>query len=138
MTELQAIIGLEQLQQIERYISIRRQQANLYIELLGNCNSIKIPRSNQNIKHIYQTFLIQTIDDKREALQRFLREHGIESSIGAQFLPELGYMPKDINVRKYPIAYDAYSKGLAIPLGPHLSYSDIEYIANIIKEYDQR
>ena len=45
MTNLQAAVGLAQLEQLDRFIHIKQKMGLLYTELLNNCDSIKLPPS---------------------------------------------------------------------------------------------
>lgn len=147
MTDFQAVLGVEQLKTIEEIIRNRVEQANFYTEELNGLSWLQVPvssvsnhadpeRSTAKYKHTYQSYHLLLNKGNRDALKEFLRERGIESNIGAQYLPSLSCLNHiNDNTPVCPLAHRSYSDGLVIPIGSHLSRNDLEEIILTIKEY---
>jgi len=139
MTDFQAVLGIEQLLEIDNIIEKRIKIANIYDEKLSSIDKIKIPHNFKNRKAIYQTYHILVNDViNRDNLIMKLKENGIETNLGAQALPCLTFYKNKYNLIEidFPNAVKAYKQGLALPMGNHLTGKDISFIceklANIL------
>lgn len=137
MTEIQAVMGLHQLAELENIIKKRFYQAQLYNNFFANTSSIKRPQVFTSRISIFQTYHITIADHiNRNQLIETLKTADIEAGIGAQALnctayyrQKYGYRPED-----FPNATRAYHQGIALPIGHHLSDSDIKYIAETLTQ----
>ncbi|KQC04926.1 MAG: aminotransferase DegT, partial [Candidatus Cloacimonas sp. SDB] len=59
MTNLQAAVGVAQLEQIDRFIEIKRENARKYTERLSNIHGIKTPVEKPGIKNVYWMYAIE-------------------------------------------------------------------------------
>ena len=59
-----------------------------------------------------------------------MNENGVQTNFGANALHCLTYYRERYGYEEndFPVARKAYEKGLALPCGPHMSNTDIEYI----------
>ena len=58
MTNLQAAVGLAQLEQLDQFIHIKQKMGLLYTELLNNCDSIKLPPSKTELHQIIIGYMV--------------------------------------------------------------------------------
>lgn len=133
MTNIEAAIGLAQLEQAETFISKKRQIAQWYMEELKDL-PLEFNKEHDNIFHTYWmvSCLVDSIE-KREDFRNFLKERGIETR--PTFYP-IHTMPMyEKEFAKHPIAEDIALRGINVPSYPALENSDVEYICNVIKEY---
>ncbi|TSA25911.1 aminotransferase class I/II-fold pyridoxal phosphate-dependent enzyme [bacterium] len=131
MTDFQAVLGIEQLLEIDNIIEQRIKIANLYNEKLSSIDKIKIPHNFKNRKAVYQTYHILVNDViNRDNLIMKLKENGIETNLGAQALPCLTYYKNKYNLkeRDFPNAVKAYKQGLTLPMGDHINNENINVI----------
>ena len=137
MTDFQAVLGVYQMMEIDKIIDNRISQAEKYTELLQDEKLLACPSSYPERKNVFQTYHI-ILDNKidRDKLKNNLKEKGIEANLGAQALHCLSYYKNKYNFRDedFPIAYNAYKQGLALPLGFHVTVEDQEYVAKSIIE----
>jgi dTDP-4-amino-4,6-dideoxygalactose transaminase len=135
MTEFQAVLGFYQLARIGNIIENRLLQAKLYNTALAKTASIKTPQIFGNRENIYQTYHVIVADNiNRNKLIDSIRAADIETNLGAQALNCLDYYQKKYGYKPedFPNATKAYRQGLALPIGPHLTEDDIEYIAGTL------
>lgn len=130
MTNVQAAIGIAQLEQLEKFIDIKNLNYELYkeqgIELIGFRKNI---RSNK--------WFYSYICDRRDDLIKYLSKNGIQSR------PIWNLIHKLIPYRKY-VAYkiekaeNYWEKVVNIPCSTNLSVSDVKFVAEHIKSFDNR
>ncbi|MCK5116384.1 MAG: DegT/DnrJ/EryC1/StrS family aminotransferase [Candidatus Aegiribacteria sp.] len=131
MTDFQAAVGSAQMDSLEKAIEIRIEMARTYNELLADCDYIITPAIFPERKNVYQTYHILLHDRiNREELISCLYEDGVQTNFGANALHCLTYYREKYGYEEcdFPVARKAYEKGLALPCGPHMSNTDVEYI----------
>lgn len=77
---LQAAIGLLQLQQVDAFNAGARRNAEILTENLKGVASVKPPRSISG-DHIYVYYPLTVAPERRDDLRRFLLRHGFDSKI---------------------------------------------------------
>jgi dTDP-4-amino-4,6-dideoxygalactose transaminase len=153
MTDIQGVIGTEQLKLIEDLIIDRIRQAELYNRELKDLKGVIIPVTKSNTRHTYQSYHLLLKDGLKDGLIAYLKKKNIESNIGAHFLPGLEieepeeteidqYTPSTLLSEKektlelkYPEAYSAYKNGIVLPIGTHLNDDDLYKIISVVKEF---
>ena len=138
MTNLQAAVGVAQLEQIDRFVEIRRNNAKKYTERLQNIKAIKTPIEKEWAKNVYWMYGIELaedlgIDTKQMAQQ--LAEKGIATRpffLGMHEQPVFHKMGlfKD---ERYPVAERIARQGLYLPSGHTLTDEQINYICDAIE-----
>ena len=142
MTDFQAALGLAQMDNIETAIESKIEIAHSYNRLLADCDYIRTPSIFPVRKNVYQTYHI-LLDERieRDKLIKDLLENGIQTNFGAHALHCLTYFKDKYGYEDtdFPVAEQAYKKGLALPIGDHLEDGDIEFIVEklrmILDEY---
>ena len=84
LSNIQAAIGLGQMNKIDLLLERRRELANNYVELLQGKENITIPITTSKGIHSYQSFTI--FIENRDGVLKNLREKGIEVQIGTYSL----------------------------------------------------
>lgn len=132
MTNFQAVLGVYQMMEIEEIIAARIKQAEKYNELLKDVDLITLPGNYPERKNVFQTYHL-ILDEKidRDQLKTDLRNEGIETNLGAQALHALTFYKSKYGFKDsdFPKAYQAFTKGLALPLGFHVTGEEQEYVA---------
>jgi dTDP-4-amino-4,6-dideoxygalactose transaminase len=135
---IQAAILSVKLPHILKWTEERIRVANTYFKLLADVNQISLPIVRSNSIHSFHLFVIRT--EKRNELQEYLKQNGIETAIHYPVaLPNmpaykyLNHVPQD-----FPIASQYQSQILSLPIYPELSESQIEFISNVIKQFFQK
>jgi len=139
MTNIQAAIGLAQLEKIDVLAQGRIENAHLYNEFLRNIEGITLPPEPRQVKNAYWMYSILVDKNKfgigAVELAQILHEQGIETR--PFFIPmhkqplfiKMGLFKKE----KYPVAEMLSERGLNLPSASSLKRKEIEYICGAIK-----
>ncbi|MCC6806223.1 MAG: DegT/DnrJ/EryC1/StrS family aminotransferase [Deltaproteobacteria bacterium] len=135
---LQAALIAVKLPHLDASTKKRQQNAALYTKLLGGLD-LELPQAGKN-RHIFNQYVIVLKDDRRDALQAFLKERQIATKVyypvplhlQACFAP-LGGKPGDL-----PNAEKLAKTSLALPIFPELSDDEIAYVAEGIATFFAR
>lgn len=124
-TDIQAIIGIEQMKKLEIRKIYMRNLFNTYYEQLSSLN-IMIPPKDDN----WFPWFIDVITDKRDDLMNFLKAHNIQTRVT---YPEINktYMYNDN--RTLEVSNYISSNCLFLPSHTLLKKEEIIHICNIIK-----
>lgn len=133
MDELQAAFVNLKLTHIQEDISARRRIANYYLENIKN-NAIKLPSIVDDHSHVWHLFVIRT--EKREQLQKYLLNNGIESIIHYPIPPYRQEAFKEFNDLIFPISDKIHKEALSLPIGQHLERKDYSLIVDVINAYE--
>lgn len=139
MTDIQAILGVSQLEKIETFLSKRRKLAKLYNNLLENISGITIPEEPEYSNSGWHIYVIK-IDTKSTGLSRkFFFEALRAENIGVNvhYIPvylmpyykELGY-----EAGLCPRAEAFYEDIITLPLHPGMTEDDVRDVTKAIKK----
>ena len=138
MTNLQAAIGLAQLERIEELVERHRRNARLYNSLLRGLPGITLPPEEPWAKNVYWMYTI-LVDERafglgRDDLIRELEARGVDSR--ATFWPIHLQPPykAEYGHESYPVAEDLGRRGLNLPSGNTLTEEQIRYVADCLRE----
>ena len=143
MTNIQAAIGLAQLERIDEYVEMRRRNAKLYSELLSDVEGLTLPVERRWVKNVYWMYSLLVEDSfgmPRDKLMEELREKGVDTR--TFFIPmnqqpvfrEMGLFKGE----KYPVSDEIGEKGFYLPSGSGLSDEEIAYVCDCIKEIKKK
>ena len=135
MDGLQAAILTAKLPYILSWTKERRRCANTYLKHLNGNKFVKCPLIRDNSEHSFHLFIIQV--EKRDELQIFLKEKGIETVIHyPKALVNLKcYEYLNLNSVNYPNATFIQSRILSLPIYPELTDEMIEFVVEKINEF---
>lgn len=133
MTELQAAIGLAQLDRKDWILSQREQVACWYREMLDCWWLETMMRPPGSVWWVYPVLIRKGSAYNKEGVRRYLHEHGVETR---SFFKPMHQQPhlKEFAKGKYPVADDLYERGLYLPLFPDMSVVDVEYVCDLLGE----
>lgn len=133
MTNIQAAIGLAQLENIEKFISKRRKIAKMYNYYLKGIDGLVLPAEKNYAYHSYWMYSILIEDEYRrgrDEVMKFLAKNGIETR---PFFYPMHTMPvyKKINKNKdLKISEDIAVRGINLPTFYSLKKKDIKFISH--------
>ena len=129
-TDLQAVIGIEQMKKLSWRVKRKKQIFSLYKKLLSGIRQIKfIPT---DLKLVSPWFIDILVPDPKE-LQKHLKENGIGTRI---FYPAIHTQPIYKNIKgKFPRAEYFANHGLWLPSSSFLKDSEIKFICKTIKKF---
>jgi perosamine synthetase len=136
MTDIQAAVGIKQLEKIDWIVQERRRIAFQYIELLKDIDCIVLPVEKSNCQNNYQSFSIylkKNCPIKRNDLMAKLLEIGISTRRGVMTShTEPAYKKESVDV-KLPVSEDASSNSIILPLFVPLKDEEIIYLCTNFK-----
>ncbi len=135
MTNIQAAIGLGQIENIDRALADRQQLALWYDQALAPlAHRIALPQQSQWAKQVfwmYTIFLKEGGEAERDAVMRMLDEAGIETR--PVFYP-LHDLPPYKEEQAYPVADEWTKRGINLPTHQGLKQSHVARIAHALGE----
>jgi perosamine synthetase len=135
MTNIQAAIGLAQLEGIETALTDRRQLAAWYYSELSELTEhIVLPREAKWAKHVYwmyTVFLRDGDENRRNQIMRDLDVMGIETR--PVFYP-MHLLPPYQEPSSYPVADLWAQRGINLPTHQGLTLDDVKRIAQSLRE----
>lgn len=137
MTNIQAAIGLAQLENIAWHLNRRKEIAGLYYKYLGNLSEyIEFQAEKTWAWHSYWMFSILLKDKvkvSRDKFMEYLKNDGIETR--PVFYPLHIMPPYEEAEGEYPVAERLSRNGINLPTHALLKEEDIAYISKKIKKY---
>lgn len=134
LDEIQAAILRVKLRRLDAWNEQRRRLALEYSRRLSD-QPVALPREIPGRKHTYHIYAIQT--PRRDALRDFLQKRGIATAlhypIPLHLLPAL--RPFGGREGDYPHSEQLAGQMLSLPLHPHLTPADVEYVADAIGDF---
>lgn len=141
MTNMQAAVGLAQLEQANFFIKKKIEIQKKFAFKLKSLKEISFPKKNNKVKHSHWLtyFKIKNFDsDKnlRNRLLKFLTNKGVEARAGFYSAHLMNIYKKYQNKKlSYKNSIDANKSVISLPSSVNLTDNEINYIANIIKEF---
>lgn len=133
LTNIQAAIGLGQMDYIDVLLSRRIELAKNYKKLIGSTNGIALPkiRNKQlNTQHSFQSYVVYI--ENRDRIMDSMRKEGIEVQIGSYALHmHNAFKNSSDSVEVVGDMHNSrwcYDHALALPLYHDLTFKDQEYI----------
>lgn len=140
MTDVQAAIGLRQLQRLEGFQLRRRQVAAAYQAGLGDLAALRLPVEMPWAESSWHLFVVRLdlarLRIGRDAFIGELKARNIGASV--HYLPvhmhpyyrdKYHYRPSDC-----PVAADAFTRMLSLPLHPGLSERDVQDVVEGVRD----
>jgi dTDP-4-amino-4,6-dideoxygalactose transaminase len=140
MTDLQASVGIVQLQKLDRFIAERREMAERYRDGLQRLSWLRMPDFG-NGGHAFQAF-VTYVDASaapmpRNELMDELQSAGISTRPGTHAVHMLGYYRDRFGLAPddYPAARDCDLNTMAIPLHNELTADDVEHVIATLNSF---
>ena len=141
MSDVQAAMGLTQLDKLDKANDNRRQYASWLTEGLAGINEITTPYEDPNNHHVYHLYNIQFESEKlgvtkAALLKPLVEEYGVQCWI--QYVPVYLFSifrEQGHKIGECPVAEELFRKKLiSLPIGPTMTKDQAEYTVKSIKE----
>lgn len=135
LDEMQAAFLRVKLNHLDEWNTRRSKVASVYLNSLAGLPDLILPSVLDSTQPIWHIFPVR--HPLRDDLQKYLKNEGIDTLIHYPVPPHLAGAYADLNMPKetFPIAEKIASSELSLPMGPHLSLDDAEYVANTIRSF---
>ncbi len=137
MTEISAVLGMEQLKKLGSNNLKRRHLSKMYIQNINGIKGIFIPFQNYprgSSHHLFPVLLDKNIE--RDEFMRKLKQKGIQTSIHYQPLHKFSYYRKNFPQKSgtLSISEEIGKREVSLPLHPRMSEDDVVFICQQIKK----
>jgi len=137
MTDLQAAIGLMQLQRLEDMISRRRWLASRYTERLAECGWLIPPYEPTACRHNFQSYMVRLTDDapvSRDQLMQELLSQGISTRRGVMAIHrERPYRNMEWDAR-LPETNRIADSTIILPLFHEMTEDEQDYVIDCVEQ----
>ena len=131
MTNLQAAVGVAQMERVDKFLRRRHEIGERYIAQLGNLAGLVMPPRQQWAKTIYWIFSMLVDSDEagitRDELSEQLHQRGIETR--PLFYP-LHEQPPYKSTERFPVASRLSDQGISLPSGNDISDAEIDRVCS--------
>ena len=136
LDEIQAAMLDVKLKFLDAEVKHRREIANLYLTQIDNPEII-LPLLDIDViqysQHVWHLFVIRT--KNRDALQKYLQEHGVQTLIHYPIPPHKQQAYKQWNELTFAISEKIHTEVLSLPMGPTLSLEDVQKVVDLCNQF---
>ena len=136
MTNIQAAIGLAQLEKVDWHLTRRREIAGWYQELLGGHPLFALQPEKPWARNVYWMNSVVLAEgfplSRDEAMQR-LAEQGIETRPFFYPMHTLPMYRPLASGPAFPVAESVAARGMNLPSSASLAYGDVAYVSQALK-----
>lgn len=135
LDELQAAFLATKLEYLNNWNQQRIELANYYIQQLQELEQLILPTLDSETKHVFHLFVVRTT--QRDALQKFLREEGVETVIHYPIPPHLQIAYKHLSYKKgdFPNTENISETCLSLPLYPGMRIEQVDFVIEKVKDF---
>ena len=140
MTDIQAAIGLKQLERYPALLQRRQEIIKQYDDTLDQLGLLHLKHSGEDFQgsgHLYLSRIPGADEAKRNSIISKLAEQGVATNVHYKPLPMMtAYKALGFDIKDYPNAYMQYQNEITLPLHTRLTDEDIQYIKeNLIETF---
>lgn len=139
LTNLQAALGVAQLEEVKKYLKIKRKMAQSYNSSLKNIKGLRLPMEKEWAKNVYWMYAVlveKGFPLTRDQFVEALKKQGVETR--NFFIPmhqqpafkKLGLFKRE----RYPVAERLSKQGLYLPSGLGNTEAEIKKVCQVIKK----
>lgn len=133
LDEIQAAVLDIKLKYIDEENDVRRKIARQYISGISNSNIILPENPENENEHVWHIFLIRT--EKRDELQAYLTENGVQTLIHYPIPPHKQEAYKDWNSQSFPISEKIHQEVLSLPISPVMENEEIAKVIELLNKF---
>jgi perosamine synthetase len=137
LTNLQAALGVAQLERLEHTIARKRGIAKAYADRLGQLPGLRLPKEQPWARSVYWVCGLLLVKGEADGLAEHLRAHGIETRpffLGMHEQPVFHRMGL-FKAERYPVAERLARQGLYLPNGLAISDGDIQVVCDKVEVF---
>lgn len=141
-TDIQAAVGIAQLEKLDRMLELRAAAAARYGKLLAGLDGVEtLIADDADHKRSWFVYVVKLAPDlDRDAVMAALRRDGVAT---AEYIPCIHlqeYMRRDYGFREgqFPVAEDTSRRTLALPFFPQIEVDDQERVVEVLRAAVER
>lgn len=133
LDEIQAAVLDVKLKYIDQENKIRREIAKRFINEINNPTIVLPEYPSDENEHVWHVFVIRS--EKRDELQAYLTENGIQTLIHYPIPPHKQQAYKEWNELSFPISEKIHDEVLSFPISPVMSEDEIKQIIEVVNKF---
>jgi dTDP-4-amino-4,6-dideoxygalactose transaminase len=139
MMDLQAAIGICQLQRLESAWQQRAAQWSLYQDAFADLPVVRPASVPAHMRHAHHLYTLLVDDAQcgldRDGLIKRLHACGVGSGVHYRALSEMTYYQERMGWKPQdtPVSTDIGRRTLSLPLGPKLAYADVDRVIEAVR-----
>lgn len=136
MNDIQASLGIHQLQKLPLFLKKRNEYAKLYEENLKGIKQVKISSPFSDVRHAYQLYSVLLDEFSRDDFIKLLATRKIGTSVHFIPLHLQSYYRKNFGCAKgdLPVTENVFERIVSLPLYPSMTRDDVLYVIDSIRE----
>ncbi|KJU81367.1 aminotransferase, L0031 family [Candidatus Magnetobacterium bavaricum] len=134
LTNIQAAMGIGQMERIDEFIAIKRKNALIYRDLLSDLDNVEFLWEQQWVKSNFWFYTIRSPKTDKKNLMDFMLSNGIQVRPIWKLIHTLP-MYKSYQAYAIDKAIDAYDSCINLPCSVGIKESEIIFVVNKIKNY---
>lgn len=140
MTDMQAALGVTQLQKLDFFKKRRREVIAMYNKAFADMKYLKTPYEPENVSSCFHLYVTQidfdSLGKTRTQVMKDLRDKGIGTQVHYIPVPTQPFYKNTFGYKDgdYPVAEKYYEQELSLPLYPGLSDDDVDTVIKAVKE----
>ncbi len=143
MTNLQAAIGVAELEEIEKYIKIKQKMAAGYKKWLGGIRGLVLPQEMPWARSVYWMYTVLVEDEFGLSRDEFMKQLKVEGIDTRTFFIPIHQQPvfiqrKDYGGLSFPVAEELSQKGLYLPSGLALTQDQIRTVCAAVEKIQKQ
>jgi len=137
---LQAAILRAKLPHLPEWTRARQRLAARYDELLSTVEGIEAPYRAPGRSHIFHQYTVRVSGGRRDALQQYLKEQGIGTSIYYPLPLHLQECFQDLGYKEgnLPISEEASREVLSLPMFSELAKEEQDFVSQAIQAFAEK
>ena len=140
LNELGAALGIEQMKRVDGFLQKRKENYAALSAGLRTIDEVELLQSSHDSYrsscYCHAVTLKEPLSDKRFEIVKYLKEHGIGTSVYYPCpVPHMMYYKAKYGYSdmSFPVASRISRNSIALPVGPHVDSEDIDYMVATIK-----
>ena len=141
LDSIQAAVLKVKLPHLDTYIQNRRRSAEKYSSLLKGCKNLILPKfPNEEDLHVWHQYTIRVLDSRRDQLVNHLNANNVPCGI---YYPvplhrQKAYQSTEMTDEQFPVTCRLSKEVLSLPMHTELDEQQLEFIANLILDFQSR
>lgn len=135
LDEIQAAFLIEKLKVLDEWNNRRKEIARRYLDLLSDIPDLALPERGVSDEHTWHLFVVRST--QRDKLAEYLAARGIGTIIHYPVPPHLSQAYADLGLSRgdFPIAEELADTVLSLPIGPHMSSHQLDYVVQNVRDF---
>ncbi len=134
MSEVQAALGIIQMDMFQDIVRKRKDLFNIYASLLMKIPEVFMQKCLPDSDPVWQALVIYLQNAHSREIIRLLRASRIEANIGTYALHLTDYYRTRYRNTRYPVAHQLYERCVALPFYNEMTLSEMKQVVKTLKE----